>query len=482
MRKKMEFRMPTAYAILLTLLVVVSVVTIFVPGVRSASLSDVVMAPVNGFVSALDVAIFVMFLGGFLGVVNKSGALDNGIAAVVRRLKGNEMLLIPILMILFSVGGTTYGMAEESIAFYSLIVATMVAAGFDTLVGAAIIMLGCGVGVIGSTVNPFAISAAVDAIKGAFPDIEINQTIIIVIGLILWFSSLAVAIFFVMRYARKVKNNTGRGLLTPREHEAAHKTYHEESAAEKGADFDAVSAVSEKSIEFTGRMKAVLVVFAIAFGVMVVSLIPWQNFGITIFKNTSLLTGANLGEWYFKELQAWFFLCSIIAGIIGKLHESEIVQSFVSGAADMVGVALIIAISRGISVIMGSTGLDMFVLGKFSGLLSDVSPTVFTIGTYVVYLGLSFLIPSSSGLAAASIPTFGGLASQLGLSPEVMIMIFCAANGLVNLITPTSGVVMGGLAISRLEWMTWVKFALKVLGVLLVINLLVLCAAMVILS
>ncbi len=476
--KKREFRMPTAYSILLLLLLIVAIITFIIPDVKSATLSQVIMSPVNGFVSAFDVAIFVMFLGGFLGVVNKSGALDNGIAVVVRKLKGREMLLIPILMFLFSIGGTTYGMAEETIAFYLLIVATMVAAGFDTLVGAATIMLGAGVGVIGSTVNPFAISAAVDALKGSFPDMVINQTIIIVMGLVLWLTSFAVAVFFVMRYAKLVKNNTDKGLLTPKEHAVAQKTFHE--VQNNGTEFD--GKPENKEIEFTGRMKAVLIIFAVAFGVMVVSLIPWESFGVTIFKNTSWLTGENLGSWYFKELQAWFFLCSIVAGIVGGLPEGEIVRSFVAGAADMVGVALIIAISRGISVIMGETGLDMFVLDKFSALLSDVSPTVFTVGTYIIYLGLSFLIPSSSGLAAASIPTFGGLAAGLSLSPEIMIMIFAAANGLVNLITPTSGVVMGGLALSRLEWTTWVKFVLKVLGVLLVINLLTLCAAMAVLS
>lgn len=466
--KKLKFQMPTAYTILIGLLIVVAIITWIIPGVRNAGVPDIVMSPVNGFVSAFDVSLFVMFLGGFLGVVNETGALDNGIAAIVKKLKGKEMLLIPILMIFFSLGGTTYGMAEETIAFYALIVATMVVAGFDSLVGVATIMLGAGMGVIGSTVNPFAISAAVDAMKAAFPEVKINQTFIIVIGAILWIVSLAIAIFFVMRYATQVKKDSGKSLLTPHEREWMHHTYHGEEEKE-GA-------------RFTGRMKAVLVVFAIAFSVMVIGLVPWENFGVTIFSKTSFLTGANLGEWYFAELQAWFFLCSIIAGIAGGMSERRFVKSFVLGASDMFGVALVIAISRGISVIMGSTGLDMYVLDKVSELLTNVSPTVFTIGAYIIYIGLSFLIPSSSGLAAASIPTFGGLASRLGLSPEVMIMIFCAACGLVNLISPTSGVVMGGLEIAKIEWTTWVKFVLKVLGILFVVNLLILCAAMAFLS
>lgn len=464
--KKREFQMPTAYTILLGLLIIVAVITWIIPDVRGASVPDVVMSPVNGFISAFDVSLFVMFLGGFLGVINETGALDNGIAAIVKKLKGKEMLLIPILMIFFSLGGTTYGMAEETIAFYALIVATMVAAGFDSLVGVATIMLGAGMGVIGSTVNPFAISAAVDAIRAAFPDIEINQTYIIIIGVVLWLVSLAIAIFYVMRYAAKVKKDTGKSLLTSREKEWMHHTYHGEEEKE------------EEAVKFTASMKAVLVVFAVAFTVMVIGLVPWESFGVTIFNKTYFLTGSNLGEWYFAELQAWFFLCSIIAGIVGGISERRLVKSFVLGASDMFGVALVIAISRGISVIMGSTQLDMYVLDKVSALLNNVSPTVFTIGAYIIYIGLSFLVPSSSGLAAASMPTFGGLANQLGLSAEVMIMIFCAACGLVNLITPTSGVVMGGLGIAKLEWTTWVKFVLKLLGILLVVNLLILCMAM----
>lgn len=467
-KKKWEFQMPTAYTILFVLLVIIAVITLFIPEVRHATVSDVVMSPVRGFISASEVAIFVMFLGGFLGVINKSGALGTGIEAIVKGLKGKEMRLIPILMILFSLGGTTFGMAEETIAFYTLIVATMIAAGFDSLVGAAVILLGAGVGVLGSTVNPFAISAAVDALQGSFPDIVVNHTIIIVIGTLLWLSSLAVAIYFVMRYASQMREDSGKSLLSKREKEASAIMYHGDE--------------EPPEVVFTGRMKAVLVIFAIAFIVMVVSLVPWENFGVTVFKNTTFLTGTSLGNWYFAELQAWFFLCAIIAGYVGGLAESDIVQGFVSGAADMVGVALIIAISRGISVIMGDTGLDMYVLDKFSGMLSNVSPTVFTLGSYIIYLGLSFLIPSSSGLAAASMPTFGGLAGHLGLSPEVMIMIFSAANGLINLITPTSGVVMGGLAIARLDWTTWMKFVLKVIGVILVLNVLVLCMAMAIFS
>lgn len=463
---KSRFHMPSAYSILFLIIFVVSAVTWIIPNVTNATLADMVMAPPEGFVDAIDVAVFVLVLGGFLGVTSKSGALDNGIAAIVKKLEGREMLLIPILMFLFSLGGTTYGMAEETIAFYALIVATMMAAGFDAMVGTAVIMLGAGVGVIGSTVNPFAISAAVDALKSTYPDLYVNQTAIIALGAALWISSLVVAVFYVLRYAKKVKAS-GRSILTPKEMEASQLAYREEESQE---------------VVFNGRMKWVLAIFAFSFLVMVVSLIPWESFGVTIFSNTAQLTGVNLGNWYFRELQAWFLIMSVLTGLAAGMKERDTVEAFVAGAADMVGVALVIAVSRGISVIMSETGLGGYILNLASAALSNVSPIVFSIGAYVVYLGLSFLIPSTSGLAAASMPTFGGLTASLGLSPEVMILIFSGACGIVNLITPTSAVVMGGLSIAKIEWFTWVKFVLGILGILVVMNLVTLCIAMVILQ
>ncbi|MEG1741964.1 MAG: YfcC family protein, partial [Acetivibrio sp.] len=148
--KKRKIHMPSAYSILFLIIVAVCAITWFLPTVKNATISNMVMAAPSGFVDAIDVAIFVLVLGGFLGVIAKSGALDNGIAAMVEKLKGKEMLLIPLLMLLFSLGGTTYGMAEETIAFYALIVTTMMAAGFDAMVGVSVILLGSGVGVIGS--------------------------------------------------------------------------------------------------------------------------------------------------------------------------------------------------------------------------------------------------------------------------------------------------------------------------------------------
>lgn len=168
--------------------------------------------------------------------------------------------------------------------------------------------------------------------------------------------------------------------------------------------------------------------------------------------------------------------------VIARIPEREAIDSFVRGAADMIGVVFVIAVSRAISVLMQSTGLDQYVLAYASQTLGDVSPVLFVVTGYVIYLGLSFLIPSTSGTGSSVHADLRrGWQRSLGFRPEVMIMIFCAASGLVNLVTPTSAVVMGGLSICRIEWTTWLKFIAGFLAILLVISLVVLSAAIFIL-
>ncbi|SFQ43185.1 Uncharacterized membrane protein YfcC, ion transporter superfamily [Lachnospiraceae bacterium XBB1006] len=463
--EKKGFKMPSAFSILFIIIAILAVITHLIPSVKSASIADFVMAAPTGFVQAIDVCVFVLCIGGFLGVVADTGALDAGIAAVVKKMNGNELMLIPVLMLIFSLGGTSYGMCEETMAFYVLIVGTMMVAGFDAMVGCATILLGAGVGCLGSTVNPFAVGAAADELKNA--GIKVNQTIIIGLGAILWLSSLLIAIIFVMRYAKKVKSE-GRSILT---------------AAEKAAsEAEYLSGKSTDTVQMTTSQKITLVLFGLSFVIMIISLIPWADFGVSMpYATGKWLVGQVWGDWYFQELQAWFTIMAIIIAIVSRMPERDFIKNFINGAADMMSVVLIIAVARGISVLMKATGLDMYVLDNAAKALSGVNTTVFTAGSYIVYIGLSFLIPSTSGLAGASMGTFGPLAVKLGLSPEVMVMIYCAACGVVNLITPTSAVVMGGTSLSKIEYPTWLKFALPLCGILVVANIIILSIAMMVL-
>lgn len=482
--------MPSSFTILLALLAIVAVVTVIVSGtsggaVTAARLSDFCTAPIKGFADALPVCLFVMILGGFLGMMTETGALDNGIAVLVQKLKGNEIMLIPVLMLIFSLGGTTYGMCEETVPFYALLAATMMAAGFDPMVGAATVLLGAGCGCLGSTVNPFAVGAAVDALTGV--GIEVNQSIIIGLGAVLWIVTTAMSIVFVMNYAKKVKADKGSTILSMQELKDAEEA-HGKAASEV-----------HKEVKLTGRQKGVLIAFAFTFVVMIVGFIPLAdlNEGVANFFDagavydadgnavvqgwSALITGLPIGQWYFDEASTWFFLMAVLIGIIGGLSEKQIVNTFITGAADMMSVVLVIALARGISVLMANTGLDVFVLDAAANALAGLSGVIFAPMSFLVYFGLSFLIPSTSGMATVSMPIMGPLAVKLGFSPEVMVMIFSSAIGVVNLFTPTSGAIMGGLALAKIEWTTWLKFALKLIVALSVVCAIILTVACVML-
>ena len=428
-------------------------------GTVGATLSQVLMSPIQGFENAIDVSIFIMMLGGMLAVINKTGALETGIKVLVHKLKGKEIWLIPILMTVFSVCGTTYGMLEETVGFYVLLSATMMAAGMDPLVGSAVILLGAGSGCLGSTINPFATGVALSALpKG----ITADNGFVILIATFLWLTTLIVSILFVMNYAKKVQKDKGSTFLSLREQKNAEKAY--------GRFED-----DKKEVKLSTTQKITLILFALTFLVMIIGFIPWGEFNITIFdKFTGWLTGSSLGNWWFYEAALWFLIMSIIIAIVNKLGEKGFVDAFVDGADDMIGVIMVIAIARGASVLMAETHLDNYIIFNAADFLRKLPELAFVPLNYLLHVVLSFLVPSSSGLATLSTPIIAPLAAELGYSVEVSIMTMVAANGLVNLITPTCGAIMGGLALAKVEYSTWFKWAIKLVIVIGLLNMFVL--------
>lgn len=474
---KEKKRMLSAFSIIMILIFILGFISHILPqaqfveenivngsGVVPAKLSDILMAPILGFADAIDVCIFVIVLGGFLRIVAKTEALENGIKALVQKLKGKETILIPILMFIFSIGGTTYGMLEETVGFYALLSATMVAAGMDTLVASSIVLLGAGSGVLGSTINPFAVGAAVSALPNGT---EVNQGIIIALGVILWLTTYLISTYFVMRYAKKVQKDKGSTFLSLQEQKQMEETYGERKT---------------KKAELTNVQKTTLILFALTFAIMIIGFIPWPDFNINIFEDiTGFLTGTPLGGWYFNESTLWFLLMSIIISLINGYKESEYIDTFIEGTKDMMSVVLIIAVARGASVLMQTTHLDNYIIYNASKALENVPAVVFGPLNYLLHVLLSVLVPSSSGLATLSTPIMGPLAANLGYSVETTIMTFVAANGLVNLITPTCGAIMGGLALAKVDYSTWVKWSLKVIITIAIVNIIIITAAMAIL-
>lgn len=457
----------TAFTIIFCIIIALGIISWLLPdaefidstivdgsGVVAASLSDILMAPILGFEDAVDVSIFILVLGGLLAIVTKTGALEQGIKVLVKKLKGNELLLIPILMFIFSVGGTTYGMLEETVGFYALLAFTMVAAGMDTVVASATVLLGAGSGVLGSTINPFATGAAIAALPEG---VEVNQGIIIFLGVILWLVSYAISVYFVMTYAAKVKKNKGSTILSLQEQKAMEETY---------ADKDA----NKIEAKLSKKQTITLILFLLTFVIMIIGFIPWADLGIEAFSAegnwSSFLTGSGFGSWWFYDAATLFFIMAIIIGIINGFKENEIVNTFIDGAKDILSVVLIIAVARGASVLMKTTYLDNYIIVNAANALQNMPEFIFTPLNFLLHIFLSVLVPSSSGLASLSTPIMGGLSNALSYSNEVTVMTMVAANGLVNLITPTCGAIMGGLALAKVEYSTWVKWAGKIVVII----------------
>ena len=473
MAKKKSKVMLSSYTIIMILIIFLAILSHVLPdatfvdgnivngsGTVGATLSQVLMAPILGFENAVDVAIFIMILGGFLKIIDKTKALETGIKVLVQKLKGKELWLIPILMFIFSICGTTYGMLEETVGFYVLLAATMFAAGMDPLVGSAIILLGAGSGVLGSTINPFATGVALDALPEGM---KVNQGFLILIATVLWLTTYAISTFFVLMYAKKVKKDKGSTILSLREQQQAEKK------------FGKYVEASKEEAKLTGKQKITLLLFGLTFIIMIIGFIPWNDFNITFFDGfTGWLTGSSLGNWYFYESALWFAIMSIIISIVNGYGEKDFVDTFVDGADDMIGVILVIAVARGASVLMGQTHLDNYIIYNATEVLSKLPELLFVPLNYILHILLSILVPSSSGLATLSTPIVVPLSVGLGYNPEVTIMTLVAANGLVNLITPTCGAIMGGLALAKVEYPTWVKWALKVVAVIAVANIVIL--------
>lgn len=451
------FKFPTAYTILFGIIVVMAILTRIIPAgeykmemneklgrevpvagtyeeveSRPQRLKDIILAPIRGFydpdtneANSIDVALFVLVIGGFLGIVTKTGAIDAGIAAAMKKLKGREIWMIPFLMILFAAGGTVYGMAEETLPFYLLLIPVIIAVGFDSLTAVAMVMLGAGIGVLGSTINPFATVVASDAAGIPFTEGLGLRVLILAAGLI-------IGILYVMRYARKVRKDPSKSLVA--------------DMKESNERHFLKSQETEEKAEFTARRKVILLVFGLTF--------VWMVFGVAV------------REWWMAEMSGLFLLSSIVVAFIARMDELEMTSTFVDGARDLLGVALIIGLARGIVVIMDRGMITGTILHATEQAVGGLSEVIFVNVMYVLQLVLSFFVPSSSGLAVLSMPVMAPLADFANVARHLVVTAFQSANGLINLVSPTFAVVMGGLAIGRVPYNKWIKFVWPLLLIL----------------
>lgn len=389
---------------------------------------DVLQAPTRGIQEAIEVVAFILIVGGSFQVITKTGAITSGMGRVVRRFKNKDILIIPIAMVLFALGGTSFGMAEETLPFFAIFMPIMMAMGFDSMTAFMVVFVGARTGYIASTINPFnvLIAQGILGIQGN-PQLWLRM--------IAWVVLTAVAITWVVLYARRVKKNPESSITF--EDDIAKKV-------EFAADESALDA------EFTGRQKGVLAVFIAG-----MCLIIW---------------GLVTQGWYMNEISAVFLAMGLLAGVIAGFSQDVIAQEFVAGIADFAFSAIVVGLARGILVIASDGMIIDTILNALATGLGGIPAVLFTTLLYAVENLLAILVPSSSGLAALIAPIFGPLTELMGLNPEAAVWALSMGSATMSLICPTSAILVAGLGVCKIKLGQWWKTVWKFFLVVSLIN------------
>ncbi|QFI14929.1 YfcC family protein [Borrelia maritima] len=395
----------------------------------------------KGMEHAVEVIVFVLIVGGAYGIIMKTGAIDAGIYSLIKKLGHKDRLLIPLLMFIFSIGGTVTGMSEETLPFYFVMIPLIVALGYDSLVGASIIALGAGVGTMASTVNPFA-----TGIASAIASISLQDGFYF--RVVLYVISVLVAIVYVCVYASKIKKDPRKSLVY------SQKDEHYEYFVKKNNISTRDGA--QNGIEFTFAHKLVLLLF----GFMIIFLI------FSIVK---------LG-WWMQEMTMLYLGFAIIAAFICRLGESEMWDAFVQGSESLITAALVIGLARGVMIVCDDGLITATILNAATNFLYNLPRPLFIILNEIIQVFIGFVVPSSSGHASLTMPIMAPLADFLSMPRSSVVIAMQTSSGLINLITPTSGVIMAVLGISKLGYGTWFRFVLPLFIIEFFISILVIIA------
>ncbi|MET9487668.1 YfcC family protein [Nocardia sp. NPDC006630] len=426
----------------------------------TARLRDLFLAPINGLYGIQDpktgqvapdmsgslygaaaVFLFVLAVGAFITVAFATGALDSGIGRLAYKLRSRSFLLIVGIMVVFAVAGTVEGFAEETLGFYALLVPLMLALGYDRMTAVGAIICGAGVGVMCSTVNPFATGTASSA-----AGVPIGDGIVLRLAMLVVLTLVTVA--YVLWYARRVKSDPDKswsGWL-PGDRE--------------------VKAEEHEPDPMTRRQVAVLWMVGLTFAFMIFAIIPWA----TVIKGPDAKSFPWELDWYFPELTALFLVGAVVVGLIGGLGEGRMSEAIGKGFGDFVGAGIVIVLARGVTVIMNNTQITSTVLHALEGVVTGTSSAVFAVAVFLVNIPLAFLIPSTSGHATLAMPIMAPLADFANVPRSLVVTAWQSASGWANLVTPTTAVVTGGIALAKVRYDRYVKFVVPLMVILFVLT------------
>jgi len=398
---------------------------------KPQGLGALAQSPIKGIIAAADIIFLILTIGGLIGIMNLTGAFDAGISWMAKTLKGREYILIILVTTLIAIGGTTFGLSEETMAFYPILIPVFLAARYDAMVGLACIFVGSGIGSMCSTMNPFATIIASDAAG-------INWTTGLDNRLIMLVLCTTITIIYILRYARRIKADPSKSLI-----------YDQKEDLEELFGVNRMNA----TVKFTHRLRLIVVVFTLCFVVMIV--------------------GVSLLDWWFIEMTSTFLVGAILIGFIGRIKEGVFVEAFVKGAADLLGVAFIVGIARGVTILMEDGLISDTILYHASAMTEGMNKGVFTNAMLFIFAGLSFFISSSSGLAVVTMPIMSPLADTVNIGREIIVDTYQYGMGLFYLINPAS-LILAALAIVKIGYNKWLRFIMPLLLILLITTMILL--------
>lgn len=449
-QKKKKFTVPHVYILLLLMILIFSLLSYIVPAgtydmmtivdntetgherevVNPDSFSYVESTPVTllqfltavprGLQETAQIIFFIFIVGGAMAVVNETKAIEAGMGRLIKNLKSKSWIIIPVAMFFFSICGSVFGMAEETLPFIPIFVGLMIAAGYDSITGTAVVFCGAGAGFAGAFINPFTIQVA-----QGIAQVEILSGM--GFRVVMYICMLILTVAFVLRYASKVKKDPTLSLM-----------HEDDIKREDVVDLEALP-------EFDGRRKAILIVFVIAIIFLVYAVVTWG--------------------WYMDEIAALFFVMSWIVALIDKnLGFNSYAETLGKGMADVAGGALVVGFARGILVVMTDGNILHTILHSCAGFLEKLPSMVSAVGMYIFQCLLNFIVPSGSGQAAVSMPIMAPLSDLVGVTRQTACIAFQLGDGISNIFTPTSGYFMAGLALAKIPWAKWAKWILPLIG------------------
>lgn len=396
---------------------------------RPQGFIEVLQAPIKGIIDSIDIVLFILIIGGFMQIFNNTGAMLSGIKYLANSMRGKEQRLIITLTSIFSFLGGSYGMDVESIVFYPVLVPLFLAAGYDLIVPLAVVFGGAAVGFSASFTNPFSTIIASNTLGINWMNGFYERLIFFVVATALF-------IWYILRYAAKVKKDPTASLV-----------YQIDGITNTSVNLDEKSA--NETATLSVKTKALLVIFFLTFVGMVV--------GIIFF------------DWWAVEMSALFLGSAILVATIERLGEKTFVAEFTKGMESLLIVAVIVGLARGVTIVLNDGIVSDSILYYASSVVQHVDPTIFIMLIMLFYFFFAIPVSSSSGMAVLTMPIIGALAIMLNIPGREVVNSYLFGFGIMMLITPT-GSVLPALTMVNVSYNAWLKFIMPFIAVLLVVG------------